>query len=167
MSRPHRRQPRLDALESRELLTTLPVEPDLLAPPPAAAEQVHASMLPIHGTLTSIRTLPDVGAAYRLSGSGRLPGFGPAQVKGTLNAPGFIAEGHAAGTVTITGRRGSVRLDLTGPTQPGFSDLPSTFHYVVGAASRAYAGRIGQAGTLHLSLGSAANGVRRFGLSLS
>lgn len=167
MSRPHRRTPRLDALESRELLTTVPVEPDLLAPPPVAAEQIHTSALPVHGTLTSVPTMPDVGAGYRLAGSGRLTGFGPAQVKGGLNAPGFIAQGHAGGTVTITGRRGSVRLDLTGPTQPGFSDLPSTFHYVIGAASRAYAGRIGQAGTLHLSLGIAANGVRSFGLSLS
>jgi hypothetical protein len=51
----------------------------------------------------------------------------------------FIATGHAGGTLTLSGARGSLTLQLEGPTQPGFSAPPSTFAYTILGGTGAFA----------------------------
>jgi hypothetical protein len=97
----------------------------------------------LHGTLRghlkSEVGIPDVGRTFSSSGSGFLAGLGRASVAGNLQTTGFIAEGHAHGTMTLTLGKGTITLQLTGvPVQGGFAGLPSTFTYTVTSGTGAY-----------------------------
>jgi hypothetical protein len=63
---------------------------------------------------------------------------------GTLRSPGFIAKGHAGGTLTLTNAHGSVTISLKGPLQRGFSSLPNKFSFQITSGTGAYAGDTGR-----------------------
>jgi hypothetical protein len=95
----------------------------------------------VSGTWTPQPSIPDTGAIQDLVGNGNLKGLGIVSVQGSLHMPGFILSGHAEGTLTLTNRHGSVTLELTGPTQPGFSGPPGSFAYTITSGTGRYHGR--------------------------
>jgi len=105
---------------------------------PAAAAQDIGLPGAIHGTLTASPGIPDAGAHFAVNGSGWLLGLGQVSVSGTLQGTGFIAQGHATGQLTLTNAKGTVTVDLVGPTQQGFAPLPHRFHFTVSGGTGAY-----------------------------
>jgi hypothetical protein len=87
--------------------------------------------------------VPDVGATYTLQTSGKLAGLGRANVSGSINSLGFIAYGHARGTMLVAVAGGTLTLELTGPTQRGFSPLPRMLSYVITEGTGKFHNRIG------------------------
>jgi hypothetical protein len=79
----------------------------------------------LRGSYTAPIPLPDVGKIYTLTGMGVVAGLGKVSVTGSLHALGFIPGGSAGGTITLANTHGTLTVALTGPTQPGFSALPS------------------------------------------
>jgi hypothetical protein len=116
--------------------TVLPSAPDA---PPAQHPPVHILSGQGEGTFSTGAILPGTGADYHLYGEGQFAGLGHVGIRGDVHAVGFLAHGHAAGTVTLTNDHGSVTLALTGPDQHGFSSLPEQFHYKVIGGTGAYA----------------------------
>ena len=105
------------------------------------------------GTYTHLVSVPDVGQRFDLSGSANLADLGHVTVTGSVYSTGFIAQGHAGGTLTFQNSHGSVTVELTGPLQPGFAALPTTFQYQVVSSTGDYAG-LTESGSLTLTLGS-------------
>jgi hypothetical protein len=95
------------------------------------------------GTYAFESPVPDVGTAYNINTAGKLAGLGHATVSGSLNSIGFIAQGRAGGTLLVTAAGGTLTLKLTGPVQPGFSSLPSTFSYVITKGTGKFHNRFG------------------------
>jgi len=54
--------------------------------------------------------IPDAGYTFTVSGSGRVAPLGVVKVSGLLQVPGFVACGHQSMTLTLTGRRGRVKI---------------------------------------------------------
>jgi hypothetical protein len=138
-SRPKRRrrnQPLFfETLESKRLLSGIPTS-DLTRAAVAAVSTIPLPQLvalkgSTRGTYASESSIPDIGATDTVRTSGKLAGLGHAIVSGSLNATGFIAQGRAGGALLVTVAGGTLRLKLTGPTQPGFSPLPTKFSYVI------------------------------------
>ena len=124
-----------------------------------AALVAHAATLApaLGGTVTGTYTAtakPDLGTTYDLTGSGTLNLLGQVTAQGTLQSLGFIASGHAGGTVTITAGKDTITLQLTGHRQKGFAPLPKHFTYKVTGASGQFASLKGQHGTADLTLGA-------------
>ncbi len=146
----------LEELGARVLLSATPLPSTV----PLAATALHATQQPpLHvlsgqgeGTFSAQTTHPDVGAEYRFSGEGYFAGLGQVDIRGTVNAAGFLAHGHATGTLTLTNELVSVTLTLAGPDQPGFSNLAERFSYR--AVGRTGAGHLSNQGTLFLRLAS-------------
>jgi hypothetical protein len=85
----------------------------------------------VTGTWSAHPANPDIGPIQTLTGSGTVRPLGHVQAHATLHLTGFIASGHATGTLTLASRRGSVTLALVGATQPGFSGAPTTWSYTI------------------------------------
>lgn len=98
-----------------------------------APRQAHGSTLTgsISGRASMSPGIPDVGHDTLLQGEGSVGPLGHVQLSGALHSVGFIAHGHATGALTLTTPAGNVTLQLTGPGQQGFSNLPTTFRYQV------------------------------------
>lgn len=106
----------------------------------AAALQSHMPGGQAHGTYSVLPGNPDIGKAYHVQGSGHVRGgVGDFTFTGTLHALGFIREGRATGTLTLSNAKGTLTLALTGPLQAGFSPLPVTFAYHATGGTGAYA----------------------------
>jgi hypothetical protein len=102
----------------------------------------HPMHSPATGTLVGSYTMadpmPDVGMSYSLTGQGAVAGLGRVSVNGSVHSLGFMAEGEAGGTITLSNHRGSLTLQLLGPMQAGFSPLPTAFSYTVTGSTGAY-----------------------------
>jgi hypothetical protein len=109
----------------------------------------------LHGSgdavYTSTMHIPDTGTAYHIQGAGNFGALGVATVVGDIHSVGFILNGHATGTLTFSNARGSVTVELTGPTQGAFASLPPQFHYQITAGTGAYQ-HLHDQGTLQLQL---------------
>jgi len=93
----------------------------------------------LRGQLHSEFGIPDDGRTFSLSGSGLVAGIGRASIAGNLQTTGFIAQGHAHGTLTLALEHGRITLELTGSnTQSGFAGLPSNFTYTVTSGTGRY-----------------------------
>ncbi len=147
MKRSNHRQakPRLESLEA-------------IAPPAAGAAgaAAHAAVSAainhgphlglegtFQGTYTQVFINPDAGRQQSLVGTGRLENLGAFKLTGTLHTPGFIARGHAAGTLTLANTKGTIKVSLVGPTEPGFGGIPSSFTYSITGGSGKYFGAHG------------------------
>jgi hypothetical protein len=93
----------------------------------------------------------DVGDRYDFTGVADLARLGNVTVSGSIHNPGFVATGHATGSLTFTNANGSVTISLTGPSQPGFSRLPTSFQYRVTGGTGEYQ-NVHDHGTLSLVL---------------
>ena len=139
--KPFRRsRPVLEVMESKALLsvgsTVLPVGHAVTA---SISEARHRSGVVltghVKGTYQDQTTIPDNPSEVSISGSGRVGPLGNVKASGVFHQLGFIARGNATGTVNLSNARGGVTLQLTGPTQPGFSPLPSTFQFRIVSAT--------------------------------
>ena len=134
MRRRKEARPVLESMESKFLLSVQGV---------AATAMVAAMPLALrgsaHGQFSEASSNPDTGHTFTLSGLGKAGMLGKVQFSGHFGTPGFIATGHAGGTLTLSNPKGSVTLDLQGPTRPGFSAPPSAFTYTVVSGTGAYA----------------------------
>jgi hypothetical protein len=106
-----------------------------------------AVMPPVHrdplagrgqGTFTAAPTIPETGGLYQFRGTATLADLGAVTVRGSAHGVGMIASGHAGGVLTFANARGSVTVELDGPSQPGFAALPHYFRYHVVAGTGAY-----------------------------
>jgi hypothetical protein len=91
-----------------------------------------------HGAFMREFANPDTGSAFQLSGVGHFTGLRNVTIEGALHSVGFVAQGRATGTVTLTNARGSVTLALTGPLQAGFAPLPGMYQFHVASATGAF-----------------------------
>ncbi len=117
-----------------------------------AAPQAHPLAGQGQGTYTGNSLIVDAGVSDTLQGQANLARLGQVTVQGAVHGLGFIASGHATGTLTFTNDNGSVTLELKGPLQKGFSPLPTNWHYVVTEATGAYQDLQGEKGSLQLTL---------------
>jgi hypothetical protein len=106
---------------------------------PATAQQSVALNGQVSGTWDSVFAVPDVGGTQELRGTGTVAPLGAVYLSGQLLTPGFVAQGRAMATLTLTNSAGSVTLQLVGPPQPGFSQPPASFQYTITGGTGAYA----------------------------
>jgi hypothetical protein len=97
----------------------------------------------VRGIAVNLPSNPDAGKIISLSGGGFVSHLGALSVSGKIRSTGFISTGRATGTVTLSNGLGHVKLELTGPTQPGFSPFPPTFTYKIVEATGRYKGLTG------------------------
>jgi hypothetical protein len=111
------------------------------AAPPAAASAIE-QFVHLNGVLRGHyhqrAPLADLGSVFDLSGSGSVTGFGHAFVAGNIVTTGFIAQGHAQGTLHLSGVHGTLTLSLTGPVQGGFAGLPNHFTFKTAGGTGKY-----------------------------
>jgi hypothetical protein len=91
-----------------------------------------------HGNYHTNGSIPDVGLTFDATGSGRVRDVGRSSITATIHTTGFILQGHAAGTLTLSAARGTMMLELTGPSQGGFAGLPDTFVYSIVSGTGEY-----------------------------
>jgi hypothetical protein len=147
-------RPQVEGLETRTALSAY----SSLTPPAWTAalhgHPHHHHHLSLRGEVSGVWLPhpgnPDTGLAQELNGSGSVAPLGAVQVSGSLQGPGFVARGHATGTLTLSAAGGSITLRLVGQgAQPGFSGPPHAFTYTVTGGTGAYAGASGS-GTVTL-----------------
>jgi hypothetical protein len=109
-----------------------------MAPIVARQGSVLALSGAVQGGYAISGVIPDVGKTYQFGVAGRISPLGQTGDSGQIHTTGFIASGTATGTMTITAPRGAVKLQLTGPVQPGFAPLPSTMSYTITGGTGAY-----------------------------
>jgi hypothetical protein len=81
----------------------------------------------------------DKGSIYDLNGSGDVSGVGHAFITGKVHSIGLIAQGHARGTLYLSGANGTITLSLVGPEQDnGPKGLPDFFKYTVTGGTGKY-----------------------------
>jgi hypothetical protein len=151
----------LEELDARILpsATSLPVAPP--APPALSAVSgiaFHLLSGQGEGTFFNDAIQSGAGIDYHLSGEGQFAGVGQVSIHGSVHSVGFLAQGHAGGTITLTNVQGSVTLTLIGPAQPGFSPLPVQFSYHASSGTGAYT-HLPSQGTLSLVLATQPNGL--------
>ena len=112
----------------------------------------------IKGNYSLAPTAADIGAGYVFNGTGTAGDLGAVSAHAFVTLPGFIATGHATGTMTLTqtgpfanALLNSVTLALTGPAQPGFSSFPGTLAYTITGGTGAFAGATG-VGTIAVTI---------------
>jgi len=152
--------PRLEPMESRELLAVAPFVGPLPAPTPAV---VFPAIAPITGSIAGhyVETTSGPTTSVALSGTGPLTPLGAVTLSGTVSNPGT----GATGTLTLSSASGKVTLSLvpyiTGPFrpigQPGPA-IPEAYVYTVTSATGAYSGLSGR-GEVALSLGTTSSGT--------
>jgi hypothetical protein len=127
--RRHVLRPVMESCESRAMLSGGFVSAP--AAHPAATSPIERAVKLdgiLRGNYKQPFEIPDVGSTFDFTGSGQVKGFGHAFVTGQLHSIGFIAQGHAQGTVRLSGVHGTLTLSLTGPVQQGGpAGLPDHF----------------------------------------
>lgn len=115
-----------------------------VAPPdPSAAPLPPAPVLhPLAGQGAGTYTTPtlnvDARPIYVLEGQAALAALLRVKVNGAVHGVAPGTTGNAAGTLTFTNAKGSVTIDLQGPTQDGTVPFPLDWQYKVSAATGAY-----------------------------
>ena len=155
--------PHVEDLESLTLLSGLPT----LAAAVTELQPLATSSRPkritlggkVKGIYENISTISaDQGLTFAFDGQGTVKPLGSVRLGGTLKEVGFIASGHAGGSLTLTTSQGSVTLTLQGPKQNGFASLPAHFSFKITAATGSYSRDVGH-GTAVLTLKPASAGA--------
>jgi hypothetical protein len=124
-----------------------PVDPPMPVPAPAFVTPRLAGT--IQGAFRARPRTMRAAAAYGLSATATLPGFGSVRVTGA--AIGAIRRGSATGTLRLVNAKGAVTLALASPGATIAMPTPDEFGYAVVAATRAYAPLAGTTGVLDLT----------------
>jgi hypothetical protein len=137
--RHHTLRPSVELCEPRSLLSGGLVS----APVSVAADGPIIKLIKLDATFRghyhSDAGIPDTGADFDLHGSGHAQGVGHAFVAGQIQGIGLIEEGHAQGTLFLSGVQGTLTLALTGATQhDGPKNLPDVFTFKVTGGTGAY-----------------------------
>ncbi|GAC1445213.1 MAG: hypothetical protein NVSMB52_05750 [Chloroflexota bacterium] len=123
----------------------------------AHRHSVHHRSLSVKGTIHAIETRvmsnPDIGAVYDWKGHGTVKPLGTVAGSGKNHGVGYIAQGHATGTITVTNAKGSVTLSITYDATPGFSPPPVHGTYVITGGTGSYTGVKGS-GTVARKVGT-------------
>jgi hypothetical protein len=133
----------------------LPLVATMAATPSSTASRVFLNGM-MSGLYSAEQQVPDIGTSYHVITSGRFIHNGKAAVDGDLHSLGFIARGQAGGTLTAITPHGALTLELTGPTQPGFSPLPTHFQFTITGGTGRYHHAQGS-GTVDVALTPATN----------
>jgi hypothetical protein len=100
------------------------------------------------GRYTTTRASTGV-VTYQVQGSADYGRQGFFAIKGTIQTVGNKA-GQAKGRITLSDRRGTLTLNLVGPTQPARSGMPTRFTYKVVSGTGFFA-RYGGQGAIQLA----------------
>jgi hypothetical protein len=110
----------------------------------------------IHGTETRFLSNPDVGAPYRWKGQGTVAPLGTVHGAGANHGLGFISQGQATGTITLSNKNGTITLTITYDETRGFAPLPRHGIYTIVSGTSAYAHASGS-GSLTRVVGPCSN----------
>jgi len=120
----------LEELDGRVMPAKLPwLVPEL----PAAVVSHRGHSLHGSALATYVRSEElelDVGVHNILRGTATL-GRESFELSGWMRGVGMLIEGRASGGLVLTNARGTIMLALEGPLQPGFSPIPTKFHYTL------------------------------------
>jgi hypothetical protein len=75
----------------------------------------------LHGSITRMPSLPDVGSQFTITGHGTVRPLGRVTASGTAHGVGFVAFGHETIRLTLTGGGGAVTVSGTSGRAPAFS----------------------------------------------
>ena len=142
--------PQVESLETLTLLSGL----STVAHPVAAVVSLSKPVvldLTTTGPFAYTQANPDTGKTYYFIQYGYTKALGNFGVTGSAGTLGFIASGHATGTLTFLTTKGKLTLQLTGPKQPGFAPLPTVFAWKVVAGTGGFSGAVG-GGTVTVAL---------------
>lgn len=128
--------------------------PPAKTPPPTTPPPVQTIALPSwtgQGRFTLTTNRLNNVKSYALEGSAAFGSYGFFAIGGTVQTVGNVATGQATGRITLSGPRGTLVLQVTGPTQTRNAALPSTFNYKVVSGTGVFAHYVGQ-GALQLAV---------------
>lgn len=111
----------------------------------------------IQGTETHRFSIPDTGSLYTWNGKGMIKPLGAVTGRGKDHGVGFIKTGIPTGRMTLSTATGSIRLEITYDTTPGFAPVPSHGRYVITGGTGAFSGAAGT-GSLLRTVGSCSDG---------
>ncbi len=103
----------------------------------------------VQGNYTSTLKIVDTPSGFHFSGSAKIGELGVVHMYAHVYSVGFKAKGNARGEVLISNRRGSLRLELSGPEQTRLSPLPEHFRYRVIGGTGDFRG-VRESGTLKI-----------------
>ncbi len=140
----------LQNLESRMLLSGCTAADVAAAPLVSAAAVIRVATRPhftgaftVTGTYSLPMVNPDAAKTYFFKGSCKPPGFGGMQLSGSVQTPGNLASGQAHGSFVMKNSHGTLKLSVTGPTEPAFGPMPTTLSYRITGGTGAYANASG------------------------
>ena len=109
----------------------------------------------VHGQYFAQSSNPDTGSTYSITAFGRISPLGRTAVTGSYQTPGFILNGTAHGSLTLTAAHGSLtlKLDQAGPIPQNSSGGSRLFQFTITGGTGAYAGAQGS-GTVNVTLDS-------------
>lgn len=116
--------------------------------PTAAASTIISPSWVGHGRFTTTRASTGV-VTYQFQGSADFGRQGFFAIKGSIQTVGNRA-GQAKGRITLSDRRGTLTMDVAGPTQAARSGLPKTFNYKI-VSGTGFFGRYAGTGSIQLS----------------
>lgn len=85
---------------------------------------------------------------YNFEGTADLGNSNFFSMKGSIQTVGNVASGMAKGRLTLTSSKGTLIIDVTGPTQTRNSALPTTLNYRIVSGTGYFAGASGSASAL-------------------
>ena len=140
---------RVEGLDGRTVPSVTPLTAPLgPAVAPTSVTQ-HALAGSGQGTYKTGDAVPDAGREYHLDGSGTFAGLGPVKIHGTVLTPGLILGVEAGGTLTFSGPKGSVKVQLQALAKPGSPALWFRYQVVHGDGTFK---QVTDQGTLRLDL---------------
>jgi hypothetical protein len=75
----------------------------------------------LRGTLTQSHSIPDAGASFALSASGKVRPLGHVSAIGQVHGTGFVMHGRETMTVQLADSRGQVTVQAQSPQVPAFT----------------------------------------------
>jgi hypothetical protein len=134
---------RVEPLEGRALLSTMA---GAVAMPASLVRGTSYLFLKgqAHGTTVQPKPIADIGPVTNLQGTAALKGLGNMSVSGTIFGIGNIPRGHVGATLMLSNSKGTVIVELTGPTQRDFTAAPSgKYTFVIEGGTGTYAHVVG------------------------
>jgi len=134
----------------------LPVRAPLPSPlPPHAATDTSGTTPSILagtvlGDYTSTLRLMNTASGFHFNGYAKVGGLGNVDVYAHLYSVGFHSIGNAHGEIELSNSKGSVTLQVLGPTQRRLQPLPDVFSYRIVSATGSFT-KLKATGTMKLT----------------